>query len=109
MAAARRVMGGIELDPASSAVASARPEQLYFYPIPTGNALYAVFLDANAALGERETIERAMDLTGADTVYYVVSYYWWNARRITVGAGRDADKHWSVDERNWVFRYERKH
>jgi len=36
-----------------------------------------------------------------------VSYYWWDARRIVVGAGKDADGRWSVNEKNYVFRYER--
>jgi hypothetical protein len=81
---------------------------VFFYPVPTGGALYGIFLDANDSFGDRAQIERAMDLAGVKTAYYVVSYYWWDARRITVGAAKEADAKWNVRERNYVFKYLRK-
>ncbi len=82
--------------------------QIFYYPIPTGGPLYEKFLAMNAAFGTRAAAKEAMDLTGADTVYYVVTYYWWDAKRIILTAKKESDRWWSVDDKNFVFKYVKK-
>lgn len=84
------------------------PEPVFFYPVPTGGALYEVFLAMNDEAGSREVATEAMDLAGVDRAYFAVSKYWWDARRITLGAKKEADKAWTTGEDVYVFRYERK-
>ncbi|HTK04250.1 MAG TPA: hypothetical protein VL500_01600 [Candidatus Eisenbacteria bacterium] len=85
-----------------------RPGLLFYYPIPTGDALYKKFLDMNEQLGSYAAAEKAMDLAGVDTAYYVVSYYWWDAQRIILTAKRQADRSWNVQDKDYVFKYERR-
>jgi hypothetical protein len=85
-----------------------QPGPVFYYPIPTGGELYQDFLDANTALGSRASIVKAMDLTGVDTAYYVVSYYWWHAQEITLNATRAADASWNVADGDYVFKYMRR-
>lgn len=81
------------------------PGELFYYPIPTGDALYGVFLDMNEALGDPNVARDAMRLTGVDTVYYVVNHYWWNAQAIIISAGRTADEWWNIDDKIYIFKY----
>ena len=81
---------------------------IFFYPIPTGGPLYKNFLDMNAAFGSRAVATNAMDLTGANTVYYVVTYYWWDAKRIILTAKKESDRWWSVDDKDFIFKYVKK-
>ncbi len=85
-----------------------RPAPIFYYPIPTGDPLYQIFLDTNAALGKRDAVTKAMDLAGVDTAYYVVSYYWWHAQEILLTAKKNADASWSVGDKDYVFKYVRK-
>jgi len=87
---------------------AAYPEDVFLYPIPTGGRLYSIFLDMNDAKGTRAVAERAMDLTGADTAYFIVNHYWWSAQSITINAKQEADAWWEVNEKDWVFKYERR-
>lgn len=82
-----------------------KPGELFYYPIPTGDALYAVFIDMNEELGDPDVARDAMRLTGVDTVYYVVNHYWWNAQAIVVSAQRTADEWWNIDDKVYIFRY----
>ncbi len=83
------------------------PGPVFYYPIPTGDRLYQLYLDMNASRGSRGDALKAMDLAGVDTAYFAVSFYWWDAQRIVVSAKRQADKWWSVDDKVWVFKYVR--
>lgn len=85
-----------------------RPGLLFYYPIPTGDALYQEFLDMNKAYGTYAAAEEAMDLAGVDTAYYVVDYYWWEAQRIILTAKKNADRTWNVNDKAYVFKYERR-
>ncbi len=51
---------------------------VYFYPVPTGGPLYELFLEMNEK-PSLATIEKVRALTGASTVFYAVSDYWWQA------------------------------
>ncbi len=83
------------------------PDDVFFYPIPTGGRLYDFFLDMNDEMGARAVAERAMNLTDTDTAYYVVNHYWWAAQAITISAKQEADDWWQIDDRDWVFKYVR--
>lgn len=85
------------------------PAPVFFYPIPTGGPLYARFLDMNSSLGAADAARKAMDLAGTDMAYYVVTYYWWDASRIILAAQKEADRWWSVGDKDFVFKYARKH
>ncbi len=57
------------------------PGDIFYYPIPTGGPLYALYLDM-IKTPSRETMLKAMDLTGVDRAYFVVDSYWWAADKI---------------------------
>jgi len=82
-------------------------EEIFFYPIPTGGPLYALFLELSDANGATAPALKAMDLTGTDTVYFVITNYWWHAQKIISAAKRQADAWWSVDDKDFVFKYTR--
>lgn len=85
------------------------PGELFYYPIPTGEPLYAEFLAMNEKLGSRAEADKVMDMAGVNRLYYVVNDYWWRAQRITANAKREANAWWSVDGgKAYVFRYDRK-
>src|SRR3989339_582771 len=83
-------------------------DQIFFYPIPTGGPLYQIFLKTNMDFGQRTTVLQALELTGADTAFYVVDHYWWQAQQIILNAQHEADSWWTENDRVWVFRYDKK-
>lgn len=75
----------------------------FFYPIPTGGDLYALFLKMNAN-PSRETARAALDLVRErckatleceygkiQDVYYAVDAYWWDSKNIIAKAKTNAD------------------
>jgi hypothetical protein len=82
-------------------------EEIFFYPIPTGGPLYALFLEMSDANGATAPALKAMDLTGTDTAYFIITNYWWHAQKIISAAKRQADAWWSVDDKDFVFKYTR--
>lgn len=54
-------------------------DTIFAYPIPTSSPLYTLFLDMIEASPTLETVQEARNLTGAETVYFVVHDYWWEA------------------------------
>ncbi|KPJ85893.1 hypothetical protein AMJ57_01415 [Parcubacteria bacterium SG8_24] len=83
-----------------------RPGDIFYYPIPTGGPLYEIFLEMNATDDGRETARRAARLAGVETVYYVVNHYWYRAQHLMLSSRRDADSWWSVEDSDFVFRYD---
>jgi hypothetical protein len=84
-----------------------KPEKIFYYPVPTGGPLYAYFLKANDEFGSRDTVLAAMGLAKVDTAYFVVNHYWWQAGRTVSSAKEQADTSWNIDNRDFVFRYDR--
>lgn len=90
----------------------------FFYPIPTGGDLYALFLKMNAE-PTRETAQEALnfvlDRCAASMeceygklrdVYYVVDSYWWDSKNIIKKAKVNANNWFSVqDGAVHVFQY----
>jgi hypothetical protein len=80
----------------------------FFYPIPTGGALYQVFLDMNDH-PTRETVQKAFALLPVKTVFFAVNDYWWQSDRIVETAKGTADSWFAIDDgKVTVFRYDRK-
>jgi hypothetical protein len=86
---------------------AARPGMLFYYPIPTSSALYEEFLEMNVSGGSAAVARRAMDLVGADVLYFVVNDYWHRAGHVVASAKRQADGWWTVGGAAHVFKYAR--
>jgi hypothetical protein len=81
----------------------------FFYPIPTGGDLYALFLRMNdrpsrdvalaalALANERCGQNPSCAQPDAVIAYFVANDYWWEAPRIVETAKRDADAWWTLD------------
>ncbi|MDP3899485.1 MAG: hypothetical protein Q8Q23_00185 [bacterium] len=91
--------------------------QLFYYPIPTGDALYQFYLKMvneqadnppqNSQAGQaRKTALEAADLVGADTVYFVINDYWFGFEKILAEARIGADHVQSIaDGKVFIFKY----
>ncbi len=83
---------------------------LFFYPIPTGEAMYQKFLAMNTT-PSRSTIDAALALIPKEenvhTVFYVVDTYWWQANQIIEQSKAIADDWKSVDGSVYIFKFER--
>ena len=81
---------------------------VFFYPIPTGGALYQYYLDAVNKNPDRSTMASAMDLVGVKESYFVISKYWWLSNRIIAEAKIQADTYWQVEGGDiYVFKFKR--
>ncbi len=78
-------------------------EPIYFYPIPTGGPLYQVYLNMVYDKAGRDTAKKAYELTGAGTVYFVLSKYWWGFDKIKEEAKINANNVFEVDNGNIVI------
>lgn len=83
------------------------PEQIFFYPIPTGGKLYQYYLDMVNNTPSRSTMKKAMDLVNVKESYFVVSKYWWLSNRIIAEAKINADTYWEINGGEiYVFRFD---
>ncbi|EKD33528.1 MAG: hypothetical protein ACD_76C00008G0001, partial [uncultured bacterium] len=81
---------------------------IFYYPIPTGGALYEQYLKMVNELPLRETAREAMNIVGADKAYFVVNDYWWQSGKIIENAKIEADEWISLENgRIFVFTYDR--
>ncbi|HEU0051198.1 MAG TPA: hypothetical protein VFQ60_04045, partial [Patescibacteria group bacterium] len=55
---------------------------IFFYPIPTGGALYQLYLAATGNHPSREIMTQAGSLGASNRVYLVLNNYWWNADHV---------------------------
>lgn len=67
------------------------PNDIFFYPIPTGGPLYRQYL-AMIKRPDRETMRAAMDLAGVDRAYFLLDSYWRDADKIAAEAELIADR-----------------
>lgn len=80
---------------------------VFYYPIPTGGALYQYFLEAVGREQTLEPIREAALLTASDVVYVVVNDYWWDAKRVAEELSGIASKETTTnDGRVRVFRFD---
>ncbi len=70
---------------------------IFYYPIPTGGALYEKYLAMVNDGPSLTTVNEAMDLTGAHVVFFAVSNYWWQSEQLIENAKRLTDEWFAVD------------
>lgn len=81
-------------------------EETFYYPIPTGGALYQFYLDMVYKKPSRETMLKAMELTGVNEAYFVLNNYWWAFPKILAEAKLEADSFKEFDNNKiYVFKY----
>jgi len=82
----------------------------FFYPIPTGAAMYQLFLRMNGHPNKNIVQEATMLIpadAGVKTVFYVVNQYWWNAPAIIESTKAIATDWKSVDDGLvYIFRFD---
>jgi hypothetical protein len=82
-------------------------DDVFFYPIPTGGALYDLFLTASYGDPSRATMAKAAALGGSKLVYFVVNDYWWKSDELIQTARLSADRVFDIgDGKVTVFKYE---
>lgn len=69
---------------------------VFYYPIPTGGALYETFLRMTYQEPSRDTARDAAKLGGSNLVYVVLNDYWWNADQVGQSLSAIADKEWTI-------------
>ena len=78
----------------------------YFYPIPTGGALYRRYLEMVYDRPSRETMAAAARSVGVRKAYFIINDYWTEAPKIVEAAKKTADTWFAVDNgRLYVFEY----
>lgn len=82
-------------------------DQLYFYSIPTGGPLYRYYLEMIYKNPSRATMEEALKLAGVDIGYLVVNKYWYQSGQAINAAKLTADKWWTINNEDYIFRYQR--
>ena len=81
-------------------------EQIFFYPIPTGGALYQYYLKMVYESPSRQIAEEAAKLAGVDKVYLVINDYWFDSASLIAKAKQTADSWRSINNgKNYVFAY----
>lgn len=70
---------------------------LFFYPIPTGGALYQYYLDMVYKTPSRNTIEQAMSLLNVNRAYLAISRYWYASPKTVAEAKLTANDYWSIN------------
>ncbi len=81
---------------------------IFYYPIPTGGELYEIYLQMADDFPSRENALSALDLTGAERVYFVLNDYWWQSEIVAERAKAEADEWFSIDNGAvFIFVYDR--
>lgn len=76
----------------------------FYYPIPTGGALYQIYLKMAEEDTSKQTIEEAFELIPeAETIYFVLNDYWWGAEVIAEKAKKEADSWFAIGPNEDVF------
>jgi hypothetical protein len=66
-------------------------DNIFYYPIPTSSPLYQYYLDMVYQAPNKKTALAALDLVGAQEVYFVLNKYWWAFPKILAEAEFNAD------------------
>jgi hypothetical protein len=79
---------------------------IFYYPIPTSGKLYKYYLNMVYKGPSNETIKKARELTGAETVYFVINKYWWASIKIVDEASLFADEKYKLFNGDvYIFKY----
>lgn len=80
--------------------------EIYFYPIPTGGPLYQIYLDMVYKKADRTTALQAADLTGVQTIYFVINKYWTGFDKIVEQAKMGATSYENLNNGDvYIFKY----
>lgn len=81
---------------------------IYFYPIPTGGPLYQYYLDMVYKNPSKDTILKAMDLTGTNEAFFVINKYWNESGKIIKSAKITANDWVELGNKDiFIFRYKK--
>jgi len=61
-------------------------QELFYYPIPTTSPLYDLYLDMVYKAPTKTNLEKALYMTQANIVYFVINDYWLDAQKIIKNA-----------------------
>jgi hypothetical protein len=84
---------------------SINKEDVFYYSIPTGGILYQHYLMMINEKPSKENANKAMELVGAQTTYFVLNKYWWAFSKIFEEAKSEADYFENIDNEVYVFKY----
>jgi len=80
-------------------------EDVFYYSIPTGGILYEHYLKMIYEKPSKENADKAMDIVGAQTLYFVLNKYWWAFPKILEEAKNEADSFENINNEVYIFRY----
>lgn len=77
-----------------------------YYSIPSGGRLFSIYQKMLYEGQRREFMDEAMNFTGVDKSYFVISSFWSNFKQIVEGAKKTADSWQVIDQgKIWIFVY----
>ena len=83
-------------------------EPIFYYPIPTGGPLYQYYLDMVYKKPSHETVNKAMELAGVNTAYFVLNKYWWAFDKIKNEAIINSSSHKILGNHDiYIFKYKK--
>ena len=86
-------------------------DDVFYYPIPTGGPLYAVYLRMTYEDPSLDTAKEAAKLGKSDLVFVVINDYWWKATELNEQISQIADQEWSIKDGKimiYVFDFSKK-
>lgn len=81
-------------------------EQIFYYALPTGSALYHYFEDMVYKEPSAETMTKAMNLAGVKQGYLIINDYWDSFKKVLPLAQASAEHWWSIDDKVYIFKYQ---
>jgi len=81
------------------------PNQVYFYPIPTGGPLYQYYLQMVYKNPDKKNMLEALNFVGVKTGYLIINRYWSQSELLIKEAKIYADKWWSINNQVYIFQY----
>ncbi len=73
-------------------------QDIFFYPIPTGGALYQNFLDISYNEPSMDIIKDTAQLGQSHLVYVVINDYWWRAEALSPALEKIANQTWNIGD-----------
>lgn len=85
---------------------NANNDQLFYYSIPTGGALYQYYLEMANKKPTKEIMKNAMKLVGVKESYFVINKYWWRSGQTIDLAKLVADEYAAIGNGDiYIFKF----
>jgi len=82
--------------------------ELFYYPIPTTSPLYEIYLDMVYKAPTKNRLQKAMEITGAETGYFVINDYWLDYEKIVEQANNEFGEYNVIgDNKLTIFKLQR--